>query len=153
MRPCLVFLIGITLFAVVSCGRGRKRNKAKKITVANAAPVVEVENNEEEEEQTVEEEVEEVEEEDLSETHLTCIKGYNAVANIYNGKVLNTCKTELNNNCVTVFIQGDTPAKSAYLYGCYPSYDCSKFESYLEGLPGSYCKMCNSKYDKCNQDL
>ena len=115
MRLCLVFLIGITLFVVVSCW-SRRISSSKRIK-----------------------------------THLTCTKGYKAVAN--NGKVLNTCKTGLNDNCVTVFIKGDTPAKSAYLYGCYPSYVCSKFASYLAGLPGSYCKMCDSKYDKCNQDL
>ena len=56
------------------------------------------------------EKVEEVEEEDLSATHLTCTKGYKAVANIYNGESLITCKTGLSANCVTVFIQGATPA-------------------------------------------
>jgi len=160
-----LFLLILIVIALASCGR-RNRNRNRKPDKGKPEKDHEKEstiedNDEKQEKKEKIEEKEEEKEEDDSTSHLTCLKG--SKFTIFEGsKVDKTCKTGLNDNCVMMYFgrSGSTPwDNSVRVYGCSPQYSCENMEKMMDQLSADkkpaefYCKTCNPKYDKCNDDL
>merc|ERR1719184_647859 len=79
-------------------------------------------------------------EEDI--THLTCVAGFSTTLKTR----LTTCKTELTENCVTIYIAPNEHMavdSRQYIYSCKkPGLNCKAMKNYIENEapPGSYCK-------------